>query len=82
MERKFILGEQVKDKITGFSGVVTGITFWLNGCTRVSIQPRELKDQKPIEAEWFDEQQLELTGSAPLDFSAKKRGGPMPDPKR
>ncbi len=56
------LGDEVKDKITGFRGVVIGITRWLNGCSRVGIQPRKvIKDKGKIaEAEWTDENQLDI----------------------
>jgi hypothetical protein len=78
---KFGNGDTVRDTITGFEGVVIGVrvTFWLNGCRRYGIQPREMKDGKPIDSAWFDEEQLELVSEAePKD--AKPSGGPMPDP--
>jgi len=68
------LGTMVKDKITGFSGVVTGRAEYLNGCISVLVQPGGLKpDGEPIEAHWFDEQRLTLASKA-------KAGGPQPRP--
>jgi hypothetical protein len=52
------LGTRVKDSITGFSGVATARTEYLYGCVRVAVEPTELKDGKPIESVWFDEQRL------------------------
>jgi len=54
------LGDRVKDKISGLKGIVVGISNYLYGCKRVSIQPEEAKDGKP--AEWYtvDEPQLEI----------------------
>ncbi len=75
------LGDVAKDKITGLSGVVVGITHWLNGCTRATVQPQELKDGKPIEAQWFDVQQLERSKSSD-HVPDKTTGGPRPEPKR
>jgi len=43
------LGDVAKDSITGFEGVVTGRTEWLNGCCRWLIQPRSLHEGKPVE---------------------------------
>jgi hypothetical protein len=80
-EGKFALKETVRDSITGFEGIVTGATFWSNGCVRYSVQSKTMKDGKPIEPEWFDEQQLESVAAAP-EQTIEKRGGPMPDPKR
>ncbi len=54
------LGDRVKDKITGLEGIAVGITNYLYGCRRVSIQPEQVKDHKP--ADWFtiDEPQTEI----------------------
>jgi len=53
------LGQKVKDSISGFEGIVTGISTWLYGCVRVNVAPDHLdNDGKPIEAQWFDEPQL------------------------
>ena len=34
------LGDEVKDTITGFKGIVVARTEWLNGCARVTVQPQ------------------------------------------
>ncbi len=55
METDIILGDEYTDTITGFTGVATGLTFWLHACERVALQSRKLtKDGKVPEAEWFD----------------------------
>lgn len=51
------LGQVVKDKITGYQGVVIAITKWLYGCTRITVQAGELKDGKPVDNYTFDEPQ-------------------------
>lgn len=58
------LGDQVKDRITGFSGVVIARTEWLNSCNRITVQPKELKDGKPVEAQVFDEYDLKVVKAA------------------
>ena len=45
-----MLGFTVKDIITGFTGVVTAKTVWLNGCIRYGVQSRELKDGIPLKS--------------------------------
>lgn len=67
------LGDSVQDRMTGFKGVAVGVTEWLYGCRRIAVQSVELKDGKPIEPEWFDEQRL-------TDNPAATSGGPKSDP--
>lgn len=67
------LGTRVKDGVTGFEGVAMARTEYLYGCVRVCVQPTELRDGKPIEPVWFDEQRLDVTSPA-------KSGGPQPNP--
>lgn len=33
------LGDRVKDKISGLKGIAVGISNYLYGCRRISIQP-------------------------------------------
>lgn len=78
------LGDLVKDTVTGFTGVIVAYTTWLNGCIRVTVQPRELKDGKAIESCGFDIEQMVLVeagviGEKPVE---KRTGGPMPDVRR
>lgn len=80
------LGDKVKDKITGFTGILVGRTEWLNGCIRFGVQSEKLnKDGEPIEPEWFDEERVELVGKKKRrvvrpEPEPEPRGGPMPDP--
>jgi len=78
------LGCKAKDKITGFTGIVIAMTSWLNGCQRVTIQPQELKDGKPIEAHTFDVQQIELLQCEVIREAVtdKPPGGPAISPVR
>ena len=64
------LGKVYKDKFTGFTGTAMARTEYLYGCTRVGLQSYELKDGKPIEWQYFDEQSLDESSTA-------KTGGPM-----
>ncbi len=56
-----ILGRTVRDQISGFEGVATARTEYLNGCTQVCITPRTLrKSGGPSRGVWFDEVQIEV----------------------
>lgn len=88
------LGDSCEDQVTGFKGVVIGITQWLHGCRRMVVQPQGLLDGKPIDVQTFDEQQLKLlkkavvATTAPVErpvqaeVSARRTGGPRPEPTR
>jgi len=58
-KNKIELGDAVHCKITKYRGIVTAITRWLNGCSRVTVQPRKLnKDGSLNEGQCIDEVQL------------------------
>lgn len=83
------LGDRAKDRISGFSGIAIAITFWLNGCVRVTIQPEELpKDGKLGENYTFDVEQCEVTDKSVIEGPKIQHGGPSisptqrTDPKR
>jgi len=60
MNNKVELGDLVVDTITGFEGIAIGRATYMYGCSRIGIQPRNLKDGEPIEDQWFDDQRVEV----------------------
>ena len=60
MRYEIELGSRVKDKVTGFSGIVVAVTIWLTGCVRYAVRPEELREGKRIEDDWFDEIELDV----------------------
>lgn len=78
-----VIGKEVKDIITGFSGIALGYTRWLTGCNTVGIVPRELKDEKPQEPQWFDDSRVLVLGDGiqekfmPRDVEKQISGGPL-----
>jgi hypothetical protein len=76
------LGTKVKDKVTGYTGLVIGRTDWLYGCLRYTVQSQDMKDGKPVEAMCFDEASLEVLGEPQLEKKNKDRGGPGDVPGR
>ena len=57
---KVKLGDEVSHKVSNFNGVVVAITEYLYGDSRLAVLSKELKDNKPIEWQWFDEGELEV----------------------
>ena len=71
------LGDEVIDTVSGFKGVVTSKTEFLNGCFRYGVQPRVDKEGKLPEAFNFDEPQLELVKAKKVKEGPKNTGGPV-----
>lgn len=82
------LGDRIKDTITGFEGIAIGVTKWLNDCERWGIQSVALRENIPVETQWFDVNQLVLVEKGavkPRSIATAKSepsGGPMSDPPR
>lgn len=71
------LGDLARDTISGFEGIVTSKTEWLNGCVRIGLSPKRLHDGKRIESEVFDIEQCELIEAAKKP-AAPPSGGDRP----
>lgn len=82
------LGNEVKDKISGFRGIAISRCEYLYGCVRVGVQPKAIKKDasSPNDAIYFDEPQLELVGKGIVEnvgVPARPRTyGPRADPQR
>lgn len=55
-----LLGCKAKDRISGFEGVVDGVSFDLYGCVQATVRPGIDKEGKPKDAFWFDVKRLEI----------------------
>lgn len=76
--RQVKLGDEVRDTVSGFAGVATGRSVFLNGCARICVQPLVSADGKLPDAHWFDEPQLIVTKSSVVPEGRRDTGGPMP----
>ena len=70
------LGDKVRDEITGFEGIVTLRSQWLNNCNTYGVKPTTLKDGVPQERQHFDEPQLVLLEER-LFGESRDTGGPQ-----
>ena len=76
------IGDRVKVWLNGLTGIVTGMTEYLNGCRQALIQQETLdKDGKPFEGQWWDQQYCEIVQKqvCPNPFAMTKAataGGP------
>jgi len=54
------LGKVAKDKVTGFKGIVTGITTYLTGCDQYCLVPKAEDKSKYPTVQWLDVDRLEF----------------------
>jgi hypothetical protein len=70
------LGNKVKCKVTGYTGIATARHEFINGCVRYSVQDKIDKEGKLPEEKWFDEGQLVVVGKG-VALETKQTGGPQ-----
>lgn len=78
----FNLGDECRDVVTGCKGIIIGVTQWISGCIRYGIQPTGLKDGKPYEETWFDEERLKMVKKGAVKITPRFTGGPQNDPRQ
>lgn len=72
----FKLGEKLRCKITGFEGIATSRTVYLNGCVQYCILPKTKKASIEYpEGIGLDEENLQRV-SAGITIKPRKAGGP------
>jgi hypothetical protein len=59
-EFKFENGSKVREKITGFTGTITGTAFYLTGCNQYLVTAKPKDEFSEPTALWYDEGRLEL----------------------
>lgn len=61
-----LLGHKVRDKVTGFEGIVAHVGFDLYGCVQATVNPGLDKDGKPKDQVWFDVARLDVLSKKPV----------------
>ena len=65
-----LLGWSVKDRVTGFTGVVTHVGVDLFGCVQAIVHPAVVREkngvQKCEDSKWFDVARLDKVGRSPV----------------
>jgi len=82
MVTKYNNGDLLKDKITGYEGIVLGVTLYSTGCTHYGLISQKLSKNNTIgDWEWFDETRLSIVKEKVIDFNTnnKNLGGPFPN---
>lgn len=55
------LGQKVRDKLTGFTGIATARLQYINRCEQVLVSLPVDKEGKHVESVWIDAPRLEVT---------------------
>ena len=79
---KFELGVEVKDKVSGYKGIIIGKTEWQTGCNTYGVKSQTLNNGVPVEAQWIDEIRLDQIGNGINIKKDVRKGGPQITPKR
>lgn len=79
------LGDRVRDRITGFEGIVISTIYYLTGCSQHGVKPTTLKDGIPQDAVYLDVHRVEVVKGGKIKMgevtNTKDPGGPQESPK-
>jgi hypothetical protein len=64
---KFRIGQRLRDKVTGFEGIVTAYIQHITGCDTYALTPPVDKDGKTRDSNSFDDSRLVLLDNGILD---------------
>ncbi len=84
MQDAILLGQRVRDKVTGLEGVVIARVEHLTGCDTVAIHPGLDKDGKVMDPHWCDFTRCEVidaTSVMAVPTRKEERGGPHDHPR-
>jgi hypothetical protein len=81
-ENKMIeLGHVVRDRITGFEGIVTGLVNYITGCNQALVQPK-MHEHDFLESRWFDMDRLEIANQVRFELAISSAGPDKEAPRR
>jgi hypothetical protein len=74
------LGDKVRCKVTGLTGIATARCEYINGCVQFGITP-PAKGGKTMDTCYTDQKQIEVIKSQAVIVRTELTGGPMNCPK-
>ena len=77
-----LLGIPVQDRVTGFKGVVTSVSFDLYGCVQSLVNPGVDRQGKTQEQVWLDVSRLEIRKTKPVMQRPNYEYGPVAEGKQ
>jgi len=73
-KKKIVLGNKVKDVVTGFTGIATAKTDYLNGCQQITITGK-VSDSGEVKIFDVDVKQVKYVGKGLVEAKKKKPAG-------
>lgn len=70
------LGDRVKDRISGLTGIATERREYLNGCVQYAITPKIKPGATELPAWCIDEQQIDVLTKKKAIVKKRSTGGP------
>lgn len=55
-----MIGYTCRDSVTGFTGTVVGVVFYISGCTQALVVPPAKDGNTLLDGQWFDVQRLKV----------------------
>ena len=71
------LGDQVRDGVTGFTGIATARVEYLNKCVQCEGTSQVRHDGQPIAGQWIDSEQLQVVLEEQALWEGVPSGGPV-----
>lgn len=72
------LTHRCRDKVTGFTGICTGVVFYATGCAQALLVPPVDSTGKPQDAQWYDLQRVDVLER----HAVRLENGETPGPDR
>jgi len=72
---KFQFGSEVRDVVSGFTGIVTGFCSYITGCEQYLVQPESVDKTKKPDALWLDEDRLQIITPEKVRLAANMASG-------
>lgn len=76
------MGDQVRDTLSGFTGVVIARSEFLTGCNQVLVMPESHDPSKMNDSHWFDVERMQKIKERAVEFRTRPGGADMPLPTR
>ncbi len=78
-----LLGHEVRDKVSDYTGIVISISFDLYGCIQADVRPKKLdKEGMLARGIWLDISRLRVVTKKPLMEQPNLEWGEMAEGKR
>ena len=75
------LGDEVKDVLSGFTGIVISRCEYLTGCNQLFILPKSEKANEIKDGHWFDIERIEKIANRKVDVVPRRTGSDIEPPK-